>query len=201
MIDTKKTGRPRKFDEEVALNAAIETFWVKGYNGASIKDLTKAMGINSPSLYAAYGDKETLFIKAVEHYMNTANCEPFDVFNNENDIQKSVREFFKTIIACATNEEQEARGCFIGSCVITSAETVLAIKPILQNVIDMCEELIVSRFERAIKDGQLPQNFPSRQRARLLFDLRQGMVFRARSGVPSHAMSVDIDCWADLVLA
>src|ERR1700730_17340156 len=62
------TGRPRSFDLDKALDAAMQVFWRKGYEGASLSDLTQAMGINRPSLYAAFGDKETLFRKAPERY-------------------------------------------------------------------------------------------------------------------------------------
>src|ERR1700693_3521049 len=62
------TGRPRSFDSDKALDAAMQVFWRKGYEGASLSDLTGAMGINRPSLYAAFGDKEALFRKALDRY-------------------------------------------------------------------------------------------------------------------------------------
>src|SRR5262245_8015805 len=62
-------GRPREFDTEKALDAALEVFWRKGYEGASLPDLTEAMGINRPSLYAAFGCKEELFRKVVARYI------------------------------------------------------------------------------------------------------------------------------------
>src|SRR3989441_4990422 len=61
-------GRPRTFDTDKALDKALKVFWRKGYEGASLPDLTAAMGINRPSLYAAFGNKEALFKKAVERY-------------------------------------------------------------------------------------------------------------------------------------
>ena len=63
-------GRPRAFDMEKALQKALEVFWRKGYEGASLPDLCEAMGINKPSLYAAFGNKEQLFLKAIELYEN-----------------------------------------------------------------------------------------------------------------------------------
>src|SRR5262245_46430670 len=62
-------GRPREFDPEKALDAALEVFWSKGYEGASLPDLTEAMGINRPSLYAAFGNKEELFRTVISRYV------------------------------------------------------------------------------------------------------------------------------------
>ena len=67
-IPPKPRGRPREFDREAALDAAMQVFWEKGFEAASINDLTTAMNVNPPSLYAAFGDKETLFLATIEHY-------------------------------------------------------------------------------------------------------------------------------------
>src|SRR3989449_11576985 len=64
----KPRGRPREFDHDAALERAIDVFWRHGYEATSVSDLTSAMGINPPSLYAAFGDKEQLFLEAVERY-------------------------------------------------------------------------------------------------------------------------------------
>src|SRR3984957_7648127 len=65
---TPTIGRPRAFDDEKALNRAMQVFWRKGYLGTSLSDLTEAMGINRPSLYAAFGNKKSLFRKALDRY-------------------------------------------------------------------------------------------------------------------------------------
>ncbi len=62
-------GRQREFDEEIALEAAMSAFWANGFSGTSMADLTRAMGINKPSLYAAFGNKEALFVRALTHYL------------------------------------------------------------------------------------------------------------------------------------
>ncbi len=67
-------GRPREFDIEKALDKALKLFWKKGYEGTSLPELTKAMGINRPSLYAAFGNKEALFRKAIDRYIQGPAC-------------------------------------------------------------------------------------------------------------------------------
>ena len=200
MNDTKKVGRPKKFNEETALQAAVNVFWSKGYNGASMKDLTTAMQINSPSLYATYGDKETLFLKTVEYYMAGHNCTPLDAFEQEPDVRIAVRKFFKEIITYATKDENKGRGCFLSSCVATCAETVEGAKPLLQQAIHESENRIARRFNKEKKDGKLPQDFPSKCRARLMFDLRQGLVFKARSGISQKSIQADLKYWVHIVL-
>src|SRR5438477_6548076 len=69
MQRTRTVGRPRSFDTDEALDRALRVFWRKGYEGTSLLDLTKAMGINPPSLYAAFGNKEDLFRKVVDRYV------------------------------------------------------------------------------------------------------------------------------------
>ena len=64
----RRRGRPRAYDPEVALNRAIGAFWNAGYSGTSLDDLAAATGMNRPSLYAAFGDKHALYVKALEHY-------------------------------------------------------------------------------------------------------------------------------------
>src|SRR5260370_25199629 len=65
-----RIGRPRSFDTDAALDRALQVFWRKGYEGATLSDLTKAVGVNRPSLYAAFGGKEALFRKALDRYLN-----------------------------------------------------------------------------------------------------------------------------------
>ena len=73
-------GRPRSFDQTEALDAAVLVFWEKGFDGASIEDLTTAMGISRPSLYATFGNKRSLFIEAIDRYAATYGNQAFSAF-------------------------------------------------------------------------------------------------------------------------
>ncbi|MEL7154491.1 MAG: TetR/AcrR family transcriptional regulator, partial [Pseudomonadota bacterium] len=129
MIDTKKVGRPKKFDRDHALEAAMHVFWNKGYDGASMKDLTTAMGINGPSLYAEFGDKLRLYQTAIDSYVESDACAPLVAFEREEDITKAVHAFLKASIDYATMHESGARGCFLASCVVANADAVDGIQP------------------------------------------------------------------------
>lgn len=192
MNDTKKVGRPKKFNRDEVLMAAVNIFWAKGYDGASMKDLTQGMGINGPSLYAEFGDKHALYLQAIDKYSNNDACAPLVALEQEEDIEKAVSAFFLAAIDYSTKHQGGAKGCFLASCVSTSAGEVEGAQELLKEAIEATDIRISARFEREILTGNLPQNFPSKKRARLLFDLRQGLVFRARAGMLSEALVEDI---------
>ena len=188
----KSVGRPRAFNIDSALLAAINVFWEKGYNGASMKDLTQAMGISAPSLYSTFGDKHRLFLKAIDRYANDEECLPLLAFEAEPDIKKAVIAFMQASINYATQAGSVPQGCFMSSCVAASVETVEGAKEMLKQSIDDTDNRLARRFDAEVSRGKLPNDFPALERARLMFDLRQGMVLRARAGISKQSLSSEI---------
>lgn len=201
MIDTKKVGRPKKFDRTEAIEQAIGVFWTKGYDGASMKLLTDAMGINSPSLYAEYGDKAGLYLEAIDRYANDDACEPLVALERESDIKDAVSAFLGAVIDYSTTHPSGAKGCFLASCVSTSAGNVDGAAKLLQDAIKATDTRIQARFDLEKARGTLPAEFPAADRARLLFDLRQGLVFRARAGINDAELRQGINAAVAAVLA
>lgn len=193
MTDTKKAGRPKQFNRDDAVNSAMNVFWNKGYDGASIKNLTEAMGINSPSLYAEFGDKHGLYLETIDRYANNDGCAPLVALETEPDISKAVRAFFEAAITYATHHKSGATGCFLVSCVSTSAGNVSGTQELLRKAIEATDARISARFDLEKTRGTLPTDFPSMDCAKLLFDLRQGLVFRARAGFEDAILLDDID--------
>lgn len=189
----KKTGRPREFDKEEALSAAMHVFWKQGYDGASIRDLTGAMNISGPSLYATFGDKEQLFKEAIDYYVNQNACKPLVVFETEPDIETAVRKFLFEIIQYSTDSVSGAKGCFLSSSVSTTAGELDGIEDMLKRAIYDTDDRLARRFELEKARGVLRKDFPSQARARLMFDLRQGVVFRARAGIEPQKIAEDIE--------
>ena len=156
---------------------------------------------HSPSLYATFGDKHALYLKAIDRYVSNDACALLVAFEQEQDITKAVRAFMEASIDYATNQESGNRGCFLSSCVSTSAGEVDGVQPLLRLAIEETDARLASRFEREKAKNVLPPDFPSEERARLMFDLRQGHVFRARAGLSPDAMTSDLDHRVRMVLA
>lgn len=197
---TKKVGRPKTFDREQALLAAINVFWTRGYEGASVKNLTEAIGINSPSLYAEFGDKHELYLQAIDRYANNDACAPLIALEKTEDINAAVRAFLEAAIDYSTDHDSGAKGCFLASCVSTSAGHVEGVSELLHAAITATDARIKARFDLEKKKSVLSGEFPSAERARMLFDLRQGLVFRARAGISAKVLSKDLTSLVQLVL-
>ncbi|WP_108818826.1 TetR/AcrR family transcriptional regulator [Pseudovibrio sp. Alg231-02] len=194
-------GRPRNFNRDEALQAAINVFWRKGYDGASMKDLTTAMGINSPSLYSVFGDKHQLYLEAIDRYSNDDGCAPLVAFETEPDIKKAVVAFMRSTIDYASNHESGSKGCFLGNCVSTTVGQVEGTTERLQGAITGADERLASRFDKEKELGNLPADFPSLERARLMFDLRQGQVLRARAELDQDTTEAGLAFRAKMILA
>ena len=195
-----KRGRPRKFNKDEALEKATNIFWKKGYEGASLNDLTDAMGINGPSLYSAFGSKRELFIKSINAYTSNSACIPLVAFENETDIRDAVKAFMISVISYSIDNPSGASGCFLSSCVATSAGEVEGAQALLKEAILEADKRLAERFDFEKKQGTLPPDFPSMARARLMFDLRQGYVLRARSGLSHTEISQDLDQRVSMIL-
>src|SRR6516225_9529344 len=99
---TMPAGRPRGFNLEQALDRALDVFWRKGYEGATLPDLTRAMGINRPSLYAAFGNKEALFKKAIDRYVEGPGCHVTEALA-EPTVRNVIERLFYCTIDLVTN--------------------------------------------------------------------------------------------------
>lgn len=111
-------GRTRGFDEEKVLDAAIKVFWEKGYEATSLSDLTDRMGIQRPSIYAAFGDKKALFETALRRYTMSHAAEIRARLQSHASVKEAFRAFFESVVADAYTEKQ-SRGCF---CINTMVE-------------------------------------------------------------------------------
>src|ERR1700690_1126585 len=100
--EKKSRGRPRSFDENKALDRAIKIFWAKGYDGVVVDDLVEGMGVGRPSLYAVFGDKQSLFMKCVKKYAEDRGAIASKCLFGPSDVREGVRSFLCYAVQTAT---------------------------------------------------------------------------------------------------
>ncbi|WP_324752058.1 TetR/AcrR family transcriptional regulator [Roseovarius sp. Pro17] len=188
----KKPGRPRKFERDVALNGAVEVFWAKGFEGASLDDLTHAMGINRPSLYATFGDKQALFLSALEQYGKGVGTDPLRAFDAATSAKAAVQAFLETALRNNTRSGSAAKGCLFACCAATVAEANPEVQAFLKNGMLSAEKHLEDGLERFKKRGDLPPTYPADAKARLMMDMMQGQAFRARAGESREKLLADL---------
>lgn len=173
-------GRPRQFDYDEALDHAIRVFWEKGYEGTSLPDLTAAMGMNRPSIYAAFGNKEDLFCKALERYSQSA-AERLEALLDAPTLHQSIEQF---LLASADGYacKERPRGCMaVQGALVGSDESETARKAALKRR-EAVVGVLDKRFKRAIADGELAKGSDTMELARFYTTVLQGMSVQSVSG-------------------
>lgn len=174
-------GRPREFDLNTALEQAMLVFWRNGYEGTSLSDLTEAMQINRPSLYAAFGDKERLFFKVLERYIEQYGSRGVRQLGDICDIQQAIATFFSCVVEQLTNP-QLPPGCLIANTTLECGS--LHISPIGRKIAQchaQTEATLYQRLRRAQLEGQLPVSEDVRSLAQFFNATMLGMGVLART--------------------
>jgi AcrR family transcriptional regulator len=173
-------GRPRGFCVDQALERALHVFWRKGYEGTSLSDLTQAMGINRPSLYAAYGNKETLFRKALDRYAQGG-----DAFFGRSLAQPTARAVAEHLLLSAADAltcPENPSGCFMVRCALSTGDAGDAIRQELVKRRAHLETMLRRRLQRAKTEGDLPAPAQPADLARYMMTVHQGMSVQAAGG-------------------
>jgi AcrR family transcriptional regulator len=200
----RERGRPRSFDRAIALRRAMEVFWDKGFDAASMTDLTSAMGINSPSLYAAFGSKEALFEEAVQLYAGSEGTEIWAALDEAPTARQAI-EWFLRRSAESFSRPGKPAGCLI----------VLGALHANKGGEKACEALrrrrsgnvadLRKRLERGVREGDLPEGLDCEAVATFYVTVQHGMSIQARDGVGGKALMTIADCamaaWDALVPA
>jgi AcrR family transcriptional regulator len=173
-------GRPRQFDPQEALDKALLLFWRHGYEGTSLAALTKAMGINVPSLYAAFGNKETLFKKALERYLQKpASYLPKAL--EQPTARRAVEELFRGAIDMVMNPHHPD-GCLLVQGALASGPAAASIRKELSMCRAAAEAAVRRRLERAVAEGDLPAEANAAKLARYVLTLLWGLSVQAAGG-------------------
>ena len=186
-------GRPRRFDREVALRRAMEVFWVQGYDNASLADLTRAMGINAPSLYATFGSKEALFKEAVELYVRTEGSGIWEQVETAPTARTAIEKVLRTT-AEAFTRGPSPRGCMIVLAAPQMQGANAQVCDALKSYRQANGCLLERRLKRAVEEDELPASTDCRALANYVVTLQHGMSIQARDGASRETLMSIADC-------
>jgi AcrR family transcriptional regulator len=141
-------ARPRSFDTRDALTAAAQVFLLRGFDGASLEDLTEAMGINKPSLYAAFGDKGALYAKVLEAYAGMAKSAMEAALNSGETLEDAARNLLLGAIDVYAPAKGNHLGCLIATTATTAAGSHSAVRTVLLTFLGEVDRLIAGIIER-----------------------------------------------------
>ena len=187
------SGRQAQFNKQTALDNAMKVFWQKGFVGASLADLTSAMGINKPSLYAAFGNKEALFISAVDNYIEQHAMKLFALLTEENiSLKQRLANYLNAVLNVFCSPDNPG-GCFISVAATEIASDDLPEKA-LEKIVEASEyteQFLCNLFAEEIEKGHLNNDKSPENRALLIMIFMQGLGSIARNG-DNHAQLTQI---------
>ena len=175
-------GRPRAFCRETALELATRLFWCNGYEATSIADLTQAMGIASPSLYAAFGSKEALYAEALAHYDKVYGAQFWTRFLAAKTVREAVGAYLMDTAARVTPDAGERpRGCMVALSTVGSEGHAQLGEAVGAARADGLERL-AARIGQGVAEGEIPPSADIGQLARFVQTVQNGMAVQSRNG-------------------
>ena len=194
---TKPRGRPVAFNQEEKLEKALQVFWAHGYEGTSMSELVEALGINKPSIYAAFGNKEALFQKALEKYI--AESASFIKQALHEQTTKQVAERFLIGAVEFFSDKTHPVGCMVVQGALTCGQDAEFIKKMLITNRQQLEQSFKNRFELAKSQGEFSVNVDSGNLAKYLITLHQGMSVQSTTGASKDELlavvKIALDHW------
>jgi AcrR family transcriptional regulator len=180
------SGRVRQFDADEALDRALEVFWARGYEGATLPELTAAMGINRPSLYAAFGNKEQLFRRALDRYR--AGPQSFVGEALKKPTARAVAEAIFSGFVRMQRHTSRSRGCMIVSGALACGEEAESVRRELARLRQATVAALRERFDRAVQEGDLPAGTDCATLARYIATVLNGLAVQAASGATEREL-------------
>jgi AcrR family transcriptional regulator len=184
-------GRPRAFDVDEALDRAMRTFWERGYEGASLTDLTEAMGITRTSMYAAFGNKEDLFRRALQRYTEGPASYALRAVQQPT-AQQVAAAFLEGSVAATTNPDSPA-GCLGVQGSLAAGGAAVEVRDLLAAWRQDGTALLRDRFQRAVDDGDLPAGVDAGLLARYVMTVANGIAVQAATGVGAEELQLVAD--------
>ncbi len=190
-------GREKQFDQDLALNKALDVFWVKGFEATSMQELVDAMGVNRASMYQTYGNKSELFTAAINQYMDHSLGFIRDMLEAGGSPLGNIKQLFIRLVEQSLGTNMS--GCFINN---TAAE-LGPHDPLMAGKVryfwEQFEGLFNDTLQRAIAHAELSQNTNTKKWAALLNSTLQGLIIKTKAGIAKDKLLGDIDLLFSLI--
>jgi TetR/AcrR family transcriptional regulator, copper-responsive repressor len=188
----KTRGRPRGFDREVALEAAMRLFWSRGYEATSVSDLVAAMGITPPSLYGAFGDKKRLFLEAVDRYQAGPGCFAYKALTEEPTAERAMRRLMTDAVKSFT-DPHNPRGCMVILAATNCAAESGDVEEALASRRRAAQVLLRQRIAIGRAAGELAPGADIDALAGLVTSTLSGLAILARDGASRASLRRIVD--------
>jgi TetR/AcrR family transcriptional regulator, copper-responsive repressor len=191
-------GRPRGYDPDVALRQARDAFWRAGYAATSLDDLATGMGMKRPSIYAAFGDKRALYLRAITEYADTSRAWLGGALATPGSLRDGLHAVYRNARDYYLAGDDEPRGCFLLGTAVTEARRDPQVRAIVESTMTAFTETFAERFEQAARGGELAAAAPDAL-AHIATAALNTLAVRARTGATPAALDALIDATVDVI--
>ncbi|MBN3755656.1 TetR/AcrR family transcriptional regulator [Paraburkholderia sp. Tr-20389] len=187
MRDSTKTekrarGRPRAYDADDALSGATDAFWLGGYSGTSLDALSDAMGMNRPSLYAAFGDKHALYLSTLDRYVEAGVLGMQDALRDDISLAQALQRVYDAALALYLPSGEAPRGCFLIGTAVVESKADESVRTRLAQGLKSFDRAFEKRIRRAQTDGELSAEADAAVLARVASAILHSLALRSRAG-------------------
>src|SRR5262245_10100742 len=194
-----RRGRPRAYDPDAALARAVDAFWDAGFAATSLDDLTLATGMNRPSLYGAFGDKQALYGRAFDLYLTRTREALAEALGGNDSLRIALRQVYDTAISVYLAGDHGPRGCFIIGTAVAQAVTDPGTRAALAGALREIDGAFAARIARAQRNGELPADADPAKLAKLASAALYSLTIHARAGEGRSAVEAIADAAVDVI--
>lgn len=180
-------ARPKEFDRDEALNAAMQVFWERGYEATSVGDLVQAVGIGRQSLYDTFGDKRALYLAALDRYCEQYGGQKMETaLSSDEPLRKQLANMFAAIIDWTVKDP--SRSCMLVSAAAERCPQDRDVRQRFSTNVGVMEKVLTARLEKARRAGEIAHHHEPQALARFFVNTLSGLQISAKSGAPRETL-------------
>ncbi|MFZ5615904.1 MAG: TetR/AcrR family transcriptional regulator [Pseudomonadota bacterium] len=194
-----RRGRPRRYDPEAALNSVLDVFWRAGYSAASLDDICEATGMNRPSVYAAFGDKRALYLRAIDRYKEISRVQMSAAFSTNAPLRDILKDVYSRALDMYYSGHDTPLGCFMVGAVINDAVDDAEIRAALADGLRRFDAAFARAARIAQEKGEIGKSRDPQMLGKFAAATLYYLAVRARAGEPRENLERVADGTIDLI--